>query len=87
MLNIPGYQVKCEIYGSSNSLIYRGYRETDALPVILKVLRSDYPTPEALARYWQEYEIIYRLALAGVVKAYEILPYQNTLAIVLEDFG
>ena len=87
MINIPNYQIGTQIYESANSLVYRGVRKKDNQPVILKVLKEDYPTPAELTCYRQEYEIIHDLDLAGVVKAYGLEKYQNTLVIVLEDFG
>ena len=87
MIFLPGYQLSARIHQSSNSLVYRGYRHGDRLPVILKILRHDYPTPNRLTRYKQEYQITHSLELAGVVKAYSLENYQNTLVIVFEDFG
>ncbi|RKZ87502.1 MAG: hypothetical protein DRR19_13585, partial [Candidatus Parabeggiatoa sp. nov. 1] len=87
MLTITNYQIAQQIYESANSLVYRGMRKKDNQPVILKVLKQDYPTPEELTRYRQEYEITHYLDLAGVIKAYGIEKYQNTLVIILEDFG
>ena len=87
MISLPGYQISTQIHQSFNSLVYRGYRESDNLPVILKVLRQEYPTPTQLTRYKQEYQIARNLNLEGVVKAYCLESYQNTLVIVFEDFG
>jgi predicted ATPase/serine phosphatase RsbU (regulator of sigma subunit)/tRNA A-37 threonylcarbamoyl transferase component Bud32 len=87
MINIPNYQISTQIYESANSLVYRGIRKKDNQLIILKVLKEDYPTPEELTRYRQEYEITHDLDLAGVIKVYGIEKYQNTLVIILEDFG
>ncbi|EDN66609.1 Serine/Threonine protein kinase and Signal Transduction Histidine Kinase (STHK) with GAF sensor [Beggiatoa sp. PS] len=87
MLTLPNYQIQNPIYESTNSLVYRGVRNKDNQKVILKVLKEDYPTPEELTRYHQEYEMTHDLDLAGVIKAYSIEKYQNTLVIILEDFG
>ncbi|EDN70497.1 Serine/Threonine protein kinase and Signal Transduction Histidine Kinase (STHK) with GAF sensor [Beggiatoa sp. PS] len=87
MLTLPNYQIGTQIYESANSLVYRGVRKKDNQPVILKVLKEDYPTPAELTRYQQEYEITKSLDLDGVVKTYDIEKYQNTLIIILEDFG
>lgn len=84
---INGYQLLTQIYESENSLIYRGIRQQDNQPVILKRLKQDYPSPAELTRYKQEYEIIRSLDLAGVVQAYAIEDYQSSLVLVLEDFG
>ncbi|PSB34111.1 serine/threonine protein kinase [Stenomitos frigidus] len=87
MVTIPGYQVVEQLYESPRSFIYRGVRESDRLPVILKTLKQEYPSPEAIARLRLEYTITHSLDLAGVVKAYSLESYARGLAIVLEDFG
>ena len=88
MLTLPNYQIGSQIDESANSLVYRGMRKKDNQPVILKVLKEDYPTPEELTRYRQEYDITRRLAdIDSVINAYHIDKYQNTLVIGLEDFG
>jgi len=87
MISLPGIAIKAKIYESANSLVYRGIREGDNIPVILKVLKQDYPTPAELTRYKQEYEITRSLNIDGVVKAYSQQDYQRTLVIILEDFG
>ncbi|WP_159783841.1 ATP-binding sensor histidine kinase [Sodalinema gerasimenkoae] len=84
---LPGYQLSSPIYESVNSLVYQGQRERDGLPVILKILKSDRATATEIARYHQEYHITQQLDLDGVVRAVALETYQNTLAIVLEDFG
>ena len=87
MITLAGYRILETVYESTNSLVYRAIRKKDHLPVILKLLKEDYPTPQELTRYQQEYEIIHSLNLAGVIKAYGIEKYRNTLLICLEDFG
>lgn len=84
---ISGYQILCQVYESANSEVYRGKKKQDHQPVILKVLKEDYPTTSELTRYKQEYEIIRNLNIDGVIKAYSLEPYQRTLVIILEDFG
>ncbi|HEY9875321.1 MAG TPA: AAA family ATPase [Candidatus Obscuribacterales bacterium] len=87
MLTINGVAVLNQIYESANSLIYRAIREQDNQPIILKVLKENYPTPQALIRYRSEYQITKSLNIQEVVKAYELQKYQNTLVMFLEDFG
>ena len=87
MITIPNYQITQKIYESAKSLVYRGICSENNQPVILKVLKADYPTKEELSRYRQEYEITRSLNLPGVIKAYRLEKYQNTLIIILEDFG
>ena len=87
MIVLPGYRILAKIYESDRSIVYRGCREQDDRAVILKLLNEDYPTPLELARYKQEYEIVRNLHLDCAIAAYGLEKYQNTLAIVLEDFG
>ncbi|MGL5064436.1 MAG: hypothetical protein ACRC62_30990, partial [Microcoleus sp.] len=87
MMAIPGVAVLALIYESSTSLVYRGRNEQDNQPVIIKIIKEDYPTPEELNRYRREYEITASLSLDGVVKVYKLQPVRNSLAMILEDFG
>ncbi len=88
MLNLPGYQILEQIYDSHKSRVYKGYREQDNQPAIIKLLKQDYPTPKDLSRYQQEFEIISSLKnVDPVVKAYALESYQNTLVTIFEDFG
>ena len=87
MSALLSYQILSQIYESANSIVYRGIRKEDNRPVILKFLKEDYPTPEEIFRCKQEYTITHRLSLEGVVKAYGLEKYQNTLTIIFEDFG
>jgi predicted ATPase/class 3 adenylate cyclase/GAF domain-containing protein/tRNA A-37 threonylcarbamoyl transferase component Bud32 len=87
MLNLPGVSIQTQIYESANSLVYRGFRQSNHQPIILKVLKENYPTPQELARYRTEYQITKSLNLPGVIKVYELQEYQNTLVMFIEDFG
>ncbi|WP_442949509.1 ATP-binding protein [Nostoc sp.] len=87
MITLPGVAIHSKIYESSASLVYRGIREQDRQAIAIKLLRQDYPSPQELTCYRQEYEITRSLNLPGVVKAYSQQNYQRTLVILLEDFG
>jgi serine/threonine protein kinase len=87
MVTLAGVTIRAKIYESTSSLVYRGVREQDSLPIILKVLKQDYPTPAELIRYRQEYEVTRSLNLEGVIKVYNQQDYQRTLVMMLEDFG
>jgi len=87
MTALTGYQILAKIHESANSLVYRAIRDRNNQPLILKILKEDYPTPSELNRYKQEYEITHSLNLEGVVKAYDLQRYQKSLVMLLEDFG
>jgi serine/threonine protein kinase len=86
-LVLPGYHMGQQIYESASSRVYRAKREQDQRPVVLKVLNPDCSQPEELVRYRQEYEILHHLDAAGVITAYGLDTYRNTLVLILEDFG
>lgn len=46
-------------------MIYRGHREIDNKPVVLKLLKKEYPTPEELAQFRREYEMTRNLDVDG----------------------
>lgn len=87
MITLPGYHLSELIHEGSHSLVYRATRIADDMPVMLKVLRDEYPAPHLLECYRQEYQLIHRLNLPGVVKVHALEPYQHSLILVLEDFG
>lgn len=87
MISLPGYKILEQIEESTSSAVYRGIRGCDDRPVILKVLKSEYPTPLELERYQQEYEILQTLDIEGVVKVYGLESDRRTIALILEDFG
>jgi serine/threonine protein kinase len=87
MSSVSGYKMTEPLHESANSSIYRAIRQTDNKPVVLKILKPDYPPPEKIARFKQEYETIHNLnELAGVVDVYGLESEQNRFFIVLEDF-
>ncbi|MEG4024823.1 AAA family ATPase [Microcoleus sp. S13C4] len=87
MLSIPGVAVQTLLYESVNSLVYRAIREADNQPIILKLLKESYPTPQELVRYRTEYRITQELKEAGVIQVYDLQKYQNSLVMFVEDFG
>ncbi len=87
MRPVSGYQMIEHLYESSNSLVYRAERLSDATPVILKLLKEAYPSPERIAWFRREYEVTRSLHLPGVPRAYSLETDHDRWLMVLEDFG
>jgi len=85
MIDIPGYSFFELLYQGGESVIYRGSRSVDALPVICKILNREYPSDLELSSFRREYEITRRVRGEGAVKAYALEKVDNTLAMFLED--
>ena len=81
------YQTIAKIYESANSLVYKGILKKNNQPIILKILKENYPTPSELTRYQQEYEITRSFNVDSIVKAYDLQRHNNSLVMLLEDFG
>lgn len=84
---VPGYDITEVIYEGINTIIYRGREHLNQEKVILKILKEDYPTLDAITRLKHEYKITENLDLEGIVKILRLETEQNRLVLVLEDFG
>ncbi|MGV0108461.1 Serine/threonine-protein kinase PknK [Nostoc sp. DSM 114160] len=86
-IRIPGYRLTEELYNGSRTLVYRGYRETDSLPIVIKLLKNPYPSFSELLSFRNQYTIAKNLDSPLIVQTYNLEPYQNGYALVMEDFG
>ncbi|AUT01034.1 serine/threonine protein kinase [Nostoc sp. CENA543] len=83
---IAGYRITEQIYVSSKSLVYRAIREQDQKSVILKLMRSEYPTFNEIAQFRNQYTLTKNLQLTGIVKPLSLENYHNSYVLVMEDF-
>ncbi|HLO47892.1 MAG TPA: AAA family ATPase, partial [Kamptonema sp.] len=84
MLN---YQILETVYSGSRTLVYRAIRTSDRLPVVIKLLKNEYPTFSELVQFRNQYTIAKNLYQPGIIQTYSLEPYQNGYALVMEDFG
>ncbi|MEH2223744.1 trifunctional serine/threonine-protein kinase/ATP-binding protein/sensor histidine kinase [Nostoc sp.] len=87
MAALTGYQIHGLIYSGSKTLVHRGIRESDKKPVVIKLLRREYPTFYELVRFRNQYTIAKNLDIDGIIKTYSLENYQNSYALVMEDLG
>ncbi|MBD2181749.1 AAA family ATPase [Planktothrix sp. FACHB-1355] len=87
MIVIPGYELIEVIHQGAATVIYRGTRQKDQMPAIVKILIAENPTLADIAHIKQEYSIPKNLNIEGIVKPLSLENYQNRLVLVLEDFG
>jgi len=87
MITIKGYRITEKLHESMSSLVYRAQRETDERPVIIKILKEIYPSPEQVARFKHEYEVLHDLGIAGTITVYDLVSDQHRWFMTLEDFG
>ena len=86
-MQLPGYEILEQIYLGSRTLVYRGWQEADQKPVVIKFLRSEYPSFSELVQFRNQYTIAKNLNSPLIIQTYSLEPYRNGYALVMEDFG
>ncbi|MEG4472054.1 AAA family ATPase, partial [Microcoleus sp. AT9_B5] len=86
-VQIPNYHIVETVYSGSRTLVYRAVRTHDRLPVIIKLLKNDYPTLSELLQFRNQYTIAKNLTSPLIVQTYSLEQYRNSYALVMEDFG
>ena len=87
MLGLSGYEIIEKIYDGVRTVVYRGIRNRDQQPIIVKIIKEEHPTLEQIANIRQEFILTQNLDCTGIVKTYSLETYQNSFALILEDFG
>ncbi len=84
---IPGYVITEQLYAGSRTIVYRAIETANQRRVVIKLLRSEFPTFEEVIQFRNQYAIAKHLDLAGVVKLYGLDAWGNRDLLVMEDFG
>ena len=84
---IRGYHIIEQLYSGCRTLVYRAIRESDHQPVVIKLLKREFPTFSDLLQFRNQYAITNNLHLSGVIQSYSLESYRNSYALVMEDFG
>jgi predicted ATPase/signal transduction histidine kinase/DNA-binding NarL/FixJ family response regulator/tRNA A-37 threonylcarbamoyl transferase component Bud32 len=87
IIAIAGYtplEIICE---STNTIVYRVYKEIDQTLVIIKTLKVEHPSIEELTYLKHEYRILQSLKIEGLIKPFTLESYQNGLALICTNFA
>ncbi|MGH1396718.1 MAG: AAA family ATPase [Trichormus sp.] len=84
---ISGYTITEQIYRGSRTGVYRAIRETQKLPVIIKVLQREYPTFGELVQFRNQYAIAKNLPIIGIIQPLSLETFGNSYALVMADWG
>jgi serine/threonine protein kinase len=87
MLSLDGYSLEDKIRETPFAALYRGHRDANGEPVVVKALRSEHPGPVDLARLRHEFAILRSMDSPYVVRALALEKLGHALALVLEDVG
>lgn len=83
---ISGYEIVENIHEGTSSDVYRGFRASDNLPVILKITKDDPQYSYKLGQYKNHYEIVKELETDHIVKVHELKRHRGQTVMILEDF-
>lgn len=89
-LDLANYNLNERIYEGQHTTVFRGSHVLTHQTVIVKILRSEYPSGEEIGRFRHEYELTKKLSKIlplEVVKPLEIIKFENSYAIIFEDIG
>ncbi|MBD2490392.1 AAA family ATPase [Aulosira sp. FACHB-615] len=84
---IPGYQLTQELYNGSRTLVYRAVRDSDSVPVVIKLLKNPYPSFSELLLFRNQYTIGKNLNSPLIIQTYSLESLHNGYMLVMEDFG
>jgi diguanylate cyclase (GGDEF)-like protein len=87
MIDLSGYEICEQLFKSSDTTIFRGKNKSDNTRVIIKVLNNEYPTADRLENFRREYDITKGLTGDKIIKIYGLENFNNSLAMIMEDFG
>lgn len=82
-----GFTELTRLHEGGQAVVFKARRASDGRPLILKMLRGPYPTPESRSRFRREYELTRQVAGEGVIRVEGWAVENNIPIIVLEDFG
>ncbi|MGD1702955.1 AAA family ATPase [Dapis sp. BLCC M229] len=87
MLNLPNYYLSENLYQGTRTLVYRGQKNWDKKPVIIKVLRNPHPSFNELVQFRNQYIVTRHLEHPAIVKPLALERYDNGYALIMPDSG
>ncbi len=87
VVELDGYEAVEALGESATATLVRARPEGSTTSVVIKLLKSEYPTPEEVARLAHEHRIVEDLRLDGVVRPLRIERFKHRVGLILEDSG
>ncbi len=87
LAQLSGYTVVEVLYQGTRTAVYRMLQIAQQRPVVVKILRRDYPSFGELVQFRNQYVIAQSLPIPGIVQPLCLEPLNSGYALVMEDFG
>lgn len=84
---VSGYTIVEQLYLGCRTAVYRAIRTATQESVVIKMLRSEYPTFGELVQFRNQYTITKNLTIPGIVQPLTLESLGNRYALVMEDWG
>lgn len=87
---LDGYTNYEKIFESRHTLVFKAVRSYDELPVVIKTPNVPNPGRHRLSQFALQYELLKSLEshdIDGVIYAYDLIPINDSLALVTEYFN
>ena len=85
--DIANYTIGEQLYAGSRTAVYRAVQTDSQRPVIIKVLRQEYPSFGELVQFRNQYTIAKNLPIPGIVQPLSLESLGSGYALVMEDWG
>ena len=85
--SLTNYKIRDLIHESERTLVYRGLTQADGQPVVIKLMRNNFPSFNELVQFRNQYTIARNLQIEGIVKPLALERYQNSYALIMPDLG
>jgi PAS domain S-box-containing protein len=84
MISVPGFNNLKIVHQSAETLVYSATRDDEATELILRQLRPESTSPELVAQYRKEFELLKKLDSNYVIKAVDLINVNGTPILVTE---
>ena len=84
---ISGYTITEQLYLGSRTAVYRAVQYKQQFPVVIKVLKREYPTFGELVQFRNQYAIAKNLIIGGIIQPLSLETFGNSYALVMADWG
>jgi serine/threonine protein kinase len=82
MQEFGNYRLTEKLQETKYTEIYRGVNKTTNTSFVLKILKSEFPTPEFISKLKAEYQILSQINSPFVIKAFSLEQYDKHFGII-----
>ncbi|OUC15609.1 MAG: hypothetical protein B0A82_06645, partial [Alkalinema sp. CACIAM 70d] len=82
-----GYTLVELLYLGARTAVYRAVKTDRGYPVVIKLLRREYPSFNELVQFCNQYTVTKNLAISGIARPLSLESVGRGYALIMEDHG